>query len=254
MKEEEYTGDYTKAFVSETPMENNSSVAKSIKKNLKIELNEAVYIYSFKENKMIFVQGFKELFGIEDEKLNMTDMIELHTNEVSIFLNEINDKTLHQIHHKTNYQDVKTLMIINVFNKITKQSIPVLRSIYIYESNENGNLISIIARYKKDDNLKTSNIIPYGVVSKKIKDDFLIDINFNLNYKNAVSIYEIKIIELLEKEYNHLEIQEKLEYSEKELKKIISNLFLRFKTYSKSELINFAKKNYFLPNPFLQKL
>ena len=64
---------YTPKVVSPLPADPNSPEFQHFKKIIKRFPEEAIYIYSMKENRMLFTAGWKETLGYDDDKINFAN-------------------------------------------------------------------------------------------------------------------------------------------------------------------------------------
>jgi hypothetical protein len=94
-------GEYTKSYITDVPADLNSEVVHNYRKTIPQFPEEAVYIYSFKLNKMIYASGWEELIGYRDDEINMLTITSITTPEFASFSNELNDKALMFIQSKT---------------------------------------------------------------------------------------------------------------------------------------------------------
>ncbi|MEN8810603.1 MAG: hypothetical protein ABF272_04335, partial [Flavobacteriales bacterium] len=81
-------------------------------------------------------------------------------------------------------------------------------------------------------------------------EDFIYNINHNLDFKSTISFREIDIIDKLKEGFNHIEIANFLGYSGFKVSAIIELMFKRFKVKSEKELIEFAEREQLIPNQF----
>ena len=241
-----YSGNYTKAFLSEKKSSDSSIEATFVDKTIHREKNEAVHIYSFKENKLIYAKGFKEILGLEENEINILNLNSLVTEVFKQFLNEYHDRALLYLYNNNeNLDTLSSSVILKVFGL----DYPLFLNIKVFKTDDNGNLISIIGRIKFAESLKTTEVVQYDL-SGNFDKDFLFKMNHNLDFKSRISKTEITILENIEKELSITEIAKKHTIGVEELETIIENIHSRFGTKSNEELINFALKNHLLPNQF----
>jgi hypothetical protein len=94
-------GDYSKSFITAIPADLTTERAKHFKKTIPRFPDEAVYIYSFMENRMIYTDGWEEILGYKNEEINMLTIVSITTPEYAPFSYELNDKALMFIQSKT---------------------------------------------------------------------------------------------------------------------------------------------------------
>jgi hypothetical protein len=87
-------GDYSKSFITAVPADLSSAEALHFKKTILRFPGEAVYIYSFKENRMLYADGWKDILGYPDDEINMLTIVSCTSPEYAPFSHELNDKAL----------------------------------------------------------------------------------------------------------------------------------------------------------------
>src|ERR1700690_545080 len=104
-------GDYTKSFISNVPADLKSDRSDYFRKTLPRFPEEAIYIYSFKENRMIYADGWEEILGYKDDEIGMLTIVSITTPEYAPFSNELNDKALKFINTKKEELEKYSFMI-----------------------------------------------------------------------------------------------------------------------------------------------
>lgn len=242
-----YTGKYTQAFLSDSTVRAESIETDYFNNIIDLKPNEAVYIYSFKGNKLLFVKGFEKLLNIKDEELSIIELNSHYTTDFKSFIDEYHDRLLLFLYN--NNQNIESFSSHAIL-KVKDSDIPFMLNIKVHKTDNNGNLVSIIGRCTFDPNIRTSDIVQYSLKGD-FDPDFLNTINNKLHYKKCISLENIKLIELLDSETKLEEISSKLELSEDSIKIKIDNLIEKFNLKNKAELISFAKDNHLIPNQFL---
>lgn len=241
----EYTGKYTQAFLSDK-ISKDSSNTDFYKERIEVKNNEAVYVYSFKGNKMVFTKGFEKITNKKDDEISILELNNLFSPHFENFINEYHDRILLFLH--TNNEKNETFSS-HVIIKINNFDYPVILNIKVFETDDNGNLISIIGTTTIEKRLKTSDIVQYGFKGD-FNPEFVEEINNDLEFNQCVSSFNIKIIELLELKKSYTDISNKLNISEEKIKNNLNKLLKRFELKNIKELIEFAKNNYLIPNQF----
>ncbi|HET7897922.1 MAG TPA: hypothetical protein VFL47_09640, partial [Flavisolibacter sp.] len=83
-------GDYSRSFITDIPADLNSDEAGQFKKSILRFPGEAVYIYSFKQNRMIYADGWEEVLGYRDDEINMLSIVMSTAPEYAPFSHELN--------------------------------------------------------------------------------------------------------------------------------------------------------------------
>ncbi len=97
---EEY-GKLTRSLATDIPADLSTEIAKFYKKTLPRFADEAIYIYSFEENRMIYADGWEDVLGYKDDEISLKIIVESTTEEYLDFSMEINDKSLQYLSTKT---------------------------------------------------------------------------------------------------------------------------------------------------------
>lgn len=160
------------------------------------------------------------------------------------FINEYHDRILLFL-YTNNIKSCSSSVII----KIKEIETPAMFNIKIYKTDDNGNLISFIGRSKLDKSLKTADIIQYSFQGD-VENDFLEEMNQKLNFNNCISLYNIKLIELLEAKKEISEIAILLNTPVEKINQNLQGLYKRFSLTGESELVKFGKDNHLIPNQF----
>ena len=83
-----------------------------------------------------------------------------------------------------------------------------------------------------------------------VENEFLEEINQNLNFNNCISLENIKLIEFLEKKKENSEISNLLNIPIEKINQNLLRLYKRFNLKDENELVKFGKDNYLIPNQF----
>src|ERR1044071_6421265 len=94
-------GLYSQSFITDQPADPEGEEAQYYKRTIPHFPEEAVYIYSFLEYRMIYADGWEEVLGYRDDEINMKLIVGSTTPEFAPFAYEMNDKALMFIHTKT---------------------------------------------------------------------------------------------------------------------------------------------------------
>src|SRR5687768_18509157 len=94
-------GDYSRNFITDVPADLKSEQALFFEQTIPRFAEEAIYIYSFKENRMIFASGWEEVVGYKDDEINMLAIVNMSAPEFAPFSHDLNDKALKFIHNKS---------------------------------------------------------------------------------------------------------------------------------------------------------
>ena len=242
----QFTGDYVNAFISDESSSQDSIERVFFEKTIDKKPGEAVYVFSFKENKLQYASGFEEIFGIKDSEVNLLMLNKLYTDDFVEFTNEYHDRILLFAYNNNN--NLETFSSKEII-KIKGFDLALTLHIEILKTDENGNLVSIIGRINPNENIQISEIVQYAFEGD-FDLDVLYKINHRLNYKNCVSHKMIKIIDGINKGKNSKQIARTVGYKVNIVEELIEAFKAKFNLKSESELIQFAKEKHLVPDQF----
>ena len=138
-------GDYTRSFVTDVPADLKNEQAAFFRKTIPRFPEEAIYIYSFKENKMIYADGWEEVLGYKDDEITMLTIVSITSPEYAPFSNELNDKALKFISARS--EELEKYSFTIELKKIHKDgmAVPLISKVGVFSS-ENGQVTAIIGR------------------------------------------------------------------------------------------------------------
>ena len=237
-------GQYTKSKISNIPIDINSDSYKFYQKTIPFFVGEAVYIYSFKENKMLYAHGWEELLGYKDTEISMLTIVSITSPRHFNFSNELNDKALKFLENKT--VELEKYSFTLEVEKIHKngQIIPLFSRVGIFKSND-GKVEEIIGISQVIKSLKISNIMQYAAYGPN-KSEFEETLNKELFNHQAISRKEKEALKLAAKGLAFKEIADELNVSQSAIEKRIIPLYKRFNVRSLPHLISFAYNNHIL--------
>ena len=205
---------------------------------------QAVYIYSFEKNRMVFANGWKDILGYEDEDITLLKIVESTSKRHFNFSNELNDKALLFLNNINNNLD-KYSFTIEV-EKIHKNGdvIPVFSRVGIYKSHH-GNILEVIGISERIHSRKLGNIMQYAAFGPETSG-FEDSLNEQLFNQLGISRKEKEALELAAKGFAFKEIANKLNVSQSAIEKRIIPLYKRFNVKSLPHLISFSYDNHIL--------
>lgn len=238
-------GSYSRSFISNVPADLSAEEAVYYKKSIPKFPEEAIYIYSFTENRMLYADGWEEVLGYKDEEVNMLLVVNSSSPEFAPFSLELNDKALRFIHSKS--ENLEQYSFTIELKKIHKNGdkIPVIARVGVFQS-ENGKVKSIIGRFQVNRSLNFGKVMRYAAYGPD-KEEFEEELNKLLFSHMAISSKEKEALAMVAKGYSFKEIAYKLDVSRSAIEKRIIPLYKRFDVKSLSHLVSFAYDNYILP-------
>lgn len=238
-------GDYSRNHITDVPADLESEQAKYFKQTIPQFPDEAIYIYSFKENRMIFAQGWQEVLGYKDSEINMLAIVNMSAPEFAPFSHDLNDKALKFIHGKSkNLEDYSFTIELKKIHK-NGSHVPMIVRVGIFSS-ENGHIESIIGRFQINRNLIFGKVMRYSAYGPE-KEKFEEELNKVLFNHLAISGKEKEALSLVAKGYSFKEIAHDLNVSHSAIEKRIIPLYKRFEVKSLTHLVSFAYDNNILP-------
>ena len=238
---ERVAGEISKSLISATTPSLDSDEYEAFKKAIKTYENQAVYIYSFKEDKMLYASGYYDLLGYKDEDMNMLLLINLTSNKYSESSNELNDKALLFLSKTTD--DLEKYSFTMEFEKIHKNGshIPIFTRVSVFKSN-NDVVEQIIGVSETIDSLRLGNVMQYAAYGPDIAN-FEAELNKYLFNHFAISRKEKEALELVSEGFCFKEIAHKLNVSNSAIEKRIIPMYKRFNVNSLTHLVGFAYRN-----------
>lgn len=207
--------------------------------------NQAVYIYSFKEQKMIYAEGWKEVLGYDDTEINMLLMVNSAVPKYAKSLNELNNKAWAFLNTKKDrLEEYSYTFEIQRFHK-NGSVVPIFSRTGIYKS-VNGEIDQVIGISQVVPSLKFGEVMQFATYGPD-KEDFEKSLNKNLFHNFAISKKEKEALQLASKGFAFKEIATKLNVSHSAVEKRIIPMYKRFGVKSLPHLISFAYDNHILP-------
>jgi hypothetical protein len=138
-------GEFSKSMITAIPSNLNSPRALEIKKSIQRFPEEAIYVYSFKENRMIYAEGWEEVLGYKDDEINMLEIVSITIPEYAAFSHELNDKALLFILSKREELEKYSFAIELKKRHKNGTDVPLIVKVGVFSS-ENGIVTEIIGR------------------------------------------------------------------------------------------------------------
>jgi DNA-binding CsgD family transcriptional regulator len=237
-------GDYTKSYITNVPANLRSKEALFFRKTLPRFPEEAIYIYSFKQSRMIYADGWEDILGYKDDEIGMLTIISITTPEYAPFSNELNDKALKFINSRTDELEKYSFTI--ELKKIHKDGthVPLISKVGVFSS-ENGIVTAIIGRSQINTSINLGNIMRYAAYGPD-KSEFEEELNKQLFNHYAISRKEKEALAMVAQGYSFKEIANHFHVSQSAIEKRIIPMYKRFNVKSLTHLISFAYDNHIL--------
>lgn len=237
-------GSLSRSMVTNVPADLNSEAALQIRQVLKRFPEEAVYVYSFKDRKMLYADGWEEVLGYRDDEISMLTIVNSSAPKFAPFSNELNDKALMFILQKHEHLDQYSFSI--ELKKLHKNGteVPVVARVGVYGI-EHNRMASIIGRFTINRSIKFGNVMRYAAYGPG-KDEFEEELNKSLFHHIAISDKEREALALAAKGMSFKEIADRLCVSSSAIEKRINPLYKRFGVNGLPHLVSFAYENHIL--------
>ncbi|NML38497.1 helix-turn-helix transcriptional regulator [Chitinophaga sp. G-6-1-13] len=238
-------GHYSKTFITDVPADLSSPEAQHFKKIIRRFPDEAIYIYSFKENRMLYADGWEPLLGYRDDEMTMMTFVNITAPEYAPFSNELNDKALMFLHNKT--KDLEQYSFTIELKKIHKDGthVPLITKVGVFATEE-GRVTAIIGHSQKNESIQLGNVMRYAAYGPE-KSTFEEDLNKQLFRHYAISEKEKEALSLVAEGFSFKEIAARFGVSQSAIEKRIIPMYKRFEVKSLTHLISFAYANHILP-------
>jgi DNA-binding CsgD family transcriptional regulator len=232
-------------MITTTPADLHTEEAKQLRTVLRRFPDEAIYVYSFKENKMLYADGWEEILGYRDDEITMLTIVDITSPEYKPFSFELNDKALMFIMSKT--EELEKYSFTIELKKIHKQghAVPLIVRVGVFRA-ENGRVVEIMGRNQVSPSIKLGRVMRYAAYGPE-KDAFEEELNKELFQYYAISQKEKEALALVAQGRSFKEIAVEFNVSQSAIEKRIIPLYKRFGVKSLTHLVTFAYENHILP-------
>lgn len=237
-------GEFTRIRVSDIPYDSEDLIFEEYKNKVQSFIGQAVYIYSFEKNRMLYAAGWEDLLGYKNEEITLFKIVSITSKRHFNFSNELNDKALQFL--LATKKDLEKYSFTIEVEKIHKNGsiIPLFSRVGVFKS-KNGTILEIIGISEKIHSRKLGNIMQYAAFGPKLSE-FEESLNQQLFNELAISRKEIEVLELAARGFTFKEIACELNVSQSAIEKRIYPLYKRFDVKSLPHLISFAHDNHIL--------
>jgi DNA-binding CsgD family transcriptional regulator len=234
------------SIITYAPADTNSALYKQYKRSLLRFPDEAIYIYSFKEKKLIYADGWEGTLGFKDNEITLQTIIQQTDPSYAVFAHEINAKTIEFILSKKT--GIKNYSFTVELKKIHRDGtmVPMEAKIGILSVDEDGLVDNIIGRFRINQNLHLGMVMRYDVHGPD-KEEFEQVINKAVQKFLTISGKEKEALVYVAKGFSFKEIADELGVSASAIEKRIQPLYKRFNVKNLTHLVSFAYENHILP-------
>ena len=227
------------SIVTDLPADPESSSYKQYKRSLLRFPDESIYIYSFKDKKLIYADGWEETLGFKDDEITLQTIIKQTDPSYAAFSNEINAKTIEFILSKKT--GIKNYSFTVELKKIHRNGsmVPMEVKIGILSVDKDGMVNDIIGRFRINRNLHLGMVMRYDVQGPD-KEEFEEVINKAVQKILTISGKEKEALTYVAKGFSFKEIADILGVSSSAIEKRIQPLYKRFNVKNLTNLVSFA--------------
>ena len=234
-------GAYSKSKITDTPLDLNSEEYRFYEDTIPTFIGQAIYVYSFKENRMVFAKGWENLLGYRDDEITMMTIVSISSPRYAKFSNELNDKALKFIQcKKENLKEYSFTLEVEKQHK-NGEYIPLFSRVGVFKAN-NGVIEEIIGVSEKINTLKLGKVMQYAAYGPEA-NELEAMLNKELFDYYAISKKEKEALQMAAQGLTFKEIAEELCISQSAIEKRIIPLYKRFDVKSLTHLISFAYEN-----------
>jgi len=237
-------GTFLKSFITATPADLQSEEAQNLHGQIQRFPEEAVYVYSFVQKRMIYANGWEEVMGYKDEEINLPIVLFSTCEEYAPFSVELNEKALKFILNKT--EELEKYSFTMELKKLHKNGtpVPMISKVGVFSA-QDGQVTAIIGRFQVMRSLKFGKVMRYAAYGPE-KTSFEEELNRQLFQHYAISGKEKEALSLVAKGYSFKEIAQEFQVTPSAIEKRIIPMYKRFEVRSLTHLISFAYDNHIL--------
>ena len=232
---------FYESIITDTPAIANRDAFATFKKIIARFPNEAVYVYSLVNKRMIYVDGWQELLGFKDDEISLLKLVQLTVPDYIPFCSEINNKALQFILAQQEQLEEYSCIVYSKKYHNNGEEVPLIESVGVFKSDK-GQVTEIIGRFQKNKFARMGKIIQYDAYGPK-KSAFEETLSKELFKHQAISIKEKETLALFAQGKTYKEVAEHYKISSSAIIKRINPLFERFNVKNLTHLIHFAHQN-----------
>lgn len=235
---------YTNYLVTDTPADINDDQYVYYDKTIPRFPDEAIYIYSVAQKKMIYTKGWEEVLGYKDGEITLKKVLFTTTEEYARFSNDLNENAIKFIMNHP--EDLEQYSFVIELKKIRKDGsiVPLICRVGVLKA-EHGKPSLLIGRFQINKNIRLGKIMYYAAYGPQ-KYQFEEYLNKKLFNYFAITYKEKEALEMVTQGLSFKEIAHKLNVSQSAIEKRILPLYKKFDVKSLSHLISFAYENLIL--------
>lgn len=237
-------GTLTRKIFRKTPVQTDSSHYARLKSSMTSYPMEALFVYDFTSNELLFEAGWKELLQLA-ERPTIHTLFDRIQRKFQLQVMEILDCLLEQM--LSDREEVSKYGCTIEF-KLRSESgllIPVVFRIGVYEVGETGEALSCIIRCQRDDALRIGRMARYTIYAPR--ESCSQELNQRFSLITQLSQDELQILRLIARGMAFKEVAHEMSISKSSVEKRIQRMYKRFNVKSTAHLIGHAYDHFILP-------
>ena len=206
--------------------------------------DEAIFVYSLVEMKIMHAAGWQELLGYENDEISMQMLIGITTPDYADFIREMNNQSLAFILEKRERLDEYSCTIESKKYNKAGDEVSLIESVRVYRSAK-GRVTELLGRYKLNPRITNPNDKYFHASGPGI--EVLVDKMKKFGDEGRlITRREQEILRLLSGGMILKDIANHLGVSKSNIEKKIYGLFKKLNVRNQRELISYALRNQLL--------
>jgi DNA-binding CsgD family transcriptional regulator len=210
-------------------------------RNIEVFADEAIYIYSLMDRKILYAKGFGSLLGYDNQEISMRLLVSITTPDFTDFIRKMNNESLAFILQQREHLNEYCCTIESKkYNKQGKE-VSLIESVRVHRTQGNR-VTEVLGRYKLNPRVPNPRNRYFHASGPGIETLVEKMLAFEPNELN-VTYKQLEILQFLAKGMTLKEIAIKLVMSKSNIEKKIYSLCKKINVQNQKELIAFAHKN-----------
>jgi DNA-binding CsgD family transcriptional regulator len=210
-------------------------------RNIEVFADEAIYIYSLTDRKILYAKGFSSLLGYDNREISMRLLVSITTPDFADFIREMNNESLAFILGQRERLDEYCCTIESKkYNKQGKE-VSLIESVRVHRTQGNR-VTEVLGRYKLNPRVPNPRFKYFHASGPGI-EELVEKMREFENTELQVNNKQLEILQFLAKGMIVNEIAIRLGMSKSNIEKKIYSLYKKFNVQNQKELIAFAHKN-----------
>lgn len=227
--------------ITNIPVDVTSDKYKLYDKSIPVFENQAVYVYSFEENRMVYANGWSDILGYNDLEISMHTIVGLTSPRYIKFTNELNNKVLVFFsEERDNLAEYSFTFETEKMHKNGK-AIPLFIRVGIYKAKDRK-VMEVIGIVECMSSIQRGEVMQYEAHGPEISE-FENMLNKEIFCYKVISGKEKEALKLAAKGLSFKEIAFELNVSQSAIEKRIIPLYKRLGVSGLPHLINYAHLN-----------